>query len=182
MKRAIHETRRVPGPRLVLCPLLLAAALAFESSAAAEPGFPAVVDNDLGLTGTSTIENAVAPHDGCLLCHGSEAGGANNLNTFGSEVVRNGELAGVPATLAGALNAIAMNDPLAIMDIKSGINPNDDAKWLSGGSASMDPVPEYGCGSVSPGRPSWPASVVFLSSLAGALLAVRKGRRGRRLL
>jgi hypothetical protein len=175
MKRAIHETRRAPGPRLVLCPLLLAAALAFESSAAAEPSFPPVVDKDLGLTGASTIENKVAPHDGCLLCHGTEAGGANNLNTFGSEVLRNGEMAGVPATLAGALNTIAMNDPLAIMDIKSGLNPNDDAKWLSG-ATSVDPVPEYGCALVSPGAPARSGTSIFLSSLVAALVVARKRR------
>jgi hypothetical protein len=74
-----------------------------------------------------------------------------------------------------------MNDPLAIMDIKSGINPNHDAKWLSG-ATSVDPVPSYGCGSVSPGAPTRSGTSIFLSSAVAALVVARKKRRGQRLL
>src|SRR5580658_7609165 len=94
--------------------------------------FPPVVDTDLDLSGSSTIEKAVAPPDGCLLCHLTEQGGLGTNNRFGLEMKHNGAVAEETATLGPALAAIEASDPLAISDIKMGINPNDDPKWLSG--------------------------------------------------
>jgi hypothetical protein len=88
----------------------------------------------------------------------------------------NGAVAEETATLGPALAAIEASDPLAISDIKMGVNPNDDPKWLSG-SASTDPVPTYGCGSMSPAPPNGFGNVIVLASIAAALIARGAFRR-----
>jgi hypothetical protein len=140
--------------------------------------FPPVVDTDLHLSGSATIEKAVAPPDGCLLCHLTEQGGLGTNNRFGLEMLHSGAVAEETATIAPALDAIQASDPLAISDIKMGINPNDDPKWLSG-STSTDPVPTYGCGSVSPAPPNGFGSGVALASIVAALIARGTFRRRR---
>jgi hypothetical protein len=177
MRQAVIEVRTLRARGAVARLALVVAGIAWSSRADATPDFPAAVDAALDLTGSNTVEALVAPHDGCLLCHTTEVGGDQNLNRFGSEMHQNGAVQfDANATAGGALQAIAMSDPLAISDIKMGINPNDDPKWLSG-STSTDPVPTYGCGSVSPAPPNGFGGAVVLASIAAALIAARSRRR-----
>jgi hypothetical protein len=178
MSVAVIKVRTARARATVACLGLVVAGTALSSRADATPDFPAAVDAALHLTGSNTVEEAVAPRDGCLLCHTTEAGGDQNLDHFGSEMLRNGAVQYEPGTVAGALQAIAMSDPLAISDIKMGINPNDDPKWLSG-ATSTDPVPTYGCGSVSPAPPNGFGGAVVLASIAAALIARGTSRRQR---
>jgi MYXO-CTERM domain-containing protein len=152
---------------------LVASAAAWSSTTAASPSFPQQVDMDLSLP-AMWVETMVAPKDGCLLCHLSEAGGLMTNNAFGLELKQNGAMAENVASLQGALLAVAASDPLAISDIKAGTNPNDDPKWLTR-STSTDPQPSYGCGSVSPGAPGNRGSAAILASVLAALVA--RGRR-----
>jgi hypothetical protein len=171
MSLAVESVRKRHVAKASLSLLALWSALAWGSTAIASPSFPATVDADLDLPPT-WVEKTVAPPDGCLLCHNTEAGGLGNTNAFGTEMKRSGAAAEVTATLKGALAAIAASDPLAIADIKMGENPNKDAKWLEG-ATSVDPVPGYGCGSISPGDPRGSGKVALL----GLIVAATMGRR-----
>src|SRR5580698_7422600 len=103
---------------------LLVSATAWSSTATASPSFPSHVDTDLSLPAL-WVETMVAPKDGCLLCHLTEAGGLMTNNAFGLELKQNGATEENVASLQGALLAVAASDPLAISDIKAGTNPND---------------------------------------------------------
>jgi hypothetical protein len=173
---AIKKPRRALA-RKASAALALVVAATWAPRASASASFPAQVDTDLNLP-SMWVEKSVAPPDGCLLCHKIEIGGLNTNNGFGAEMKRNGAMATLPKTLAGAFQAIEASDPLAISDIKMGVNPNDDPKWLSG-STTTDPVPTYGCGSVSRGRPNRVGVVALLGSLL-ALFVARVASRRRR--
>jgi len=177
MSLAVQSVRKRPVAKASLSLLALGSALAWASPAMASPSFPATVDADLDLP-TTWVEKMVAPPDGCLLCHKTEAGGLGNTNAFGTEMKRSGATAEVTATVKGALASIAASDPLAIADIKMGENPNDDAKWLAG-STSVDPVPGYGCGSISPGEPRGFGKLGIFGLIVAAMMARRaRSRRG----
>jgi hypothetical protein len=177
MSLDVERVRKRDVAKASLSLLALWSILVWASPAIATPGFPATVDADLDLP-TMWVENTVAPSDGCLLCHNTEAGGSQNTNAFGVEMTRNGAVAYETATLKGALQAIADSDPLAIADIKLGENPNKDAKWLSG-ATSVDPVPGYGCGSISPAEPRGSGKVAILGFVVAAMMARRTARHRR---
>jgi hypothetical protein len=178
MSPVVERVRKRRAAKTRLSLFALWSTLAWGSPAIASPSFPATVDADLDLP-PMWVEKTVAPPLGCLLCHKTEAGGLGNTNAFGTEMKRSGAIAEVTATLKGALQEIAESDPLAIADIKTGTNPNNDAKWLEG-ATSVDPVPGYGCGSISRGEPRGSCSgVVFGFIVAG--MAARRARSRPRL-
>jgi hypothetical protein len=118
---------------------------AWSTHAAASMTFPPIVDQHLKLTGAQTIERAVAPPDGCLLCHTTEKGGPGTNNAFGALLRQHGAVGGVPSTVAPALDAVEMDDPHAIDDIIMGINPNNDKATPT----ESLPQPSYGCSTAS---------------------------------
>jgi hypothetical protein len=144
----------------------------------ASASFPATVDTDLKLP-AGWVEKSVAPPDGCLLCHQTEMGGYLTNNAFGLEMKRNGAMGTDPGSVAGALSALEVSDPLGISDIRMGTNPNDDPKWLNG-STSTDPSPTYGCGSVSPGAPGSRGSAAVFVGVMAAMVGRGAAARRRR--
>jgi hypothetical protein len=119
----------------------------------------------------------VAPPDGCLLCHQSELGGLNTNNAFGHELLQNGAMPAEPGTVDGALMATETSDPLAIQDIKTGVNPNNDPTWLTR-STSSDPTPRYGCAVTAARTEVGPSRLALFASLG--LLVAAGARRTRR--
>ncbi len=172
----VNKPRRAHARKASVGLVLVVAAM-WAPRASASATFPAQVDTDLNLP-ANWVEHMVARPDGCLMCHQIEMGGFGTTNGFGAEMKRNGAVGTAPRTLAAALQAIEASDPLAIDDIKMGLNPNHDPKWLSG-STTADPVPTYGCGSVSRGRPNRVGVVALLGSLLALFVARTASRRRR---
>jgi hypothetical protein len=148
---------------------------AWSAHAAASTSFPSAVDQHLKLTGSATIEHAVAPPDGCLLCHKTESGGFGTNNAFGAELRQHGVVGAEPSTVGPALDALEAADPHAIDDIVMGLNPNDDH---STPTAAL-PQPEYGCAVAPEPRATREGSAASLS-MCVALLLARRARRSRR--
>lgn len=145
--------------------LALLVAMAWTSQAAASTSFPQQVDDHLKLTGAATIERAVAPPDGCLLCHQTELGGFGTNNAFGTKLRQNGAVGAEPGTVGPALDAVEKIDPRAIDDIVMGINPNDDPD----DDVPPLPQPSYGCamnGGAAAGDEAWAASLLAIAALA----------------
>jgi hypothetical protein len=150
-------------------------ATAWSTSAAASRTFPPVVDQHLKLTGAATIEHAVAPPDGCLLCHTTELGGTGSNNAFGALLRQYGAVGGNPATVGPALDAVEMVDPHAIDDVIMGINPNDDHMTPT----ESLPQPSYGCSVASESVPGQGVTGVFMAVASFASLALFAGRTRR---
>jgi len=127
--------------RRSLALLCLTALTGWSLGAAGSSTFPAEVDQHLKLSGSATIENAVAPPHGCLLCHTTEQGGFMTNNAFGAELRQQGAIGTRPSTVGPALDAVEMIDPRAIDDIRMGINPNDDHS----NPTTALPQPSFGC-------------------------------------
>jgi MYXO-CTERM domain-containing protein len=145
--------------------LALLVAMAWTSQAAASTSFPQQVDDHLKLTGAATIERAVAPPDGCLLCHQTELGGFGTNNAFGARLRQNGAVGAEPSTVGAALDALDRMDPRAIDDIMTGINPNDDPE----DDVPPLPQPSYGCtmsGGAAAGDEAWAAALLAIAVLA----------------
>jgi hypothetical protein len=151
--------------------ILLALFVLWSPPAYGSPAFPAEVDKQLGLTGDMVIEKHIDPTTGCLLCHVVEQGGNGTNNAFGLEMKQAGVVGTETQTIGPALAQLAQENPRAIQDIRSGINPNDDPLATSG-----RPVPQYGCGSVAGALDgsAWGGGIA-----AAAGLALARRRRGR---
>jgi hypothetical protein len=149
------------------------AVTAWSGPALASATFPAVVDQHLKLTGSATIEHAVAPPDGCLLCHMTESGGFGTNNAFGSALRQHGAVGAEPSTVGPALDALEAVDPHAIDDIQMGINPNNDH---SDPTESL-PTPDYGCSVASARRSGADEWAFAFLSFASVAWLVRGGRR-----
>src|SRR5277367_1537529 len=104
--------------------------MGWSAPASASSDFPAAVDKHLMLTGMDTVENRVAPPDGCLLCHITESGGLGTNNAFGAALKRAGAVGTEPNTVGPALDALMEQAPRAIADIGMGVNPNEDTESL----------------------------------------------------
>lgn len=155
----------------LLAAFVLVGVLVASGTARATPDFPPALDQDLML-GTGWVETKVDPPDGCHLCHVNGSQGGTPLTSFGTIMQNNGAVPyEAEATAGAALAAIQSADPRAIADIEKGADPNTDPTALT-----RDPVPEYGCNSVSPGFPSGEGGLVLLGALA---LTFRLARRSR---
>jgi hypothetical protein len=151
--------------------ILLAAILFWCPPAHASAGFPAAVDQALGLTGNAVVEKNIDPPSGCRLCHQTDNGGPGTNNAFGSEMKQAGLVGGETAKVATALQLVGQQNPQAIQDIRDGVNPNDDPAASAG-----RPVPQYGCGSVT-GAPD-ASACAGAGIVAAAGLALARRRRG----
>lgn len=118
-------------------------AVTWTSASNAHPGYPAIVDTTLGLSGDTKLETVLPPM-GCQLCHNSSAGG-DALRMFGNLMVENyglsPSLAEADSSLDAALVLLQMDNPEAVKDLKAGVNPNDDAVVFQ----NALPSPEHGC-------------------------------------
>ncbi len=147
---------------------------AWSTYAAASMTFPPIVDQHLKLTGAQTIEHAVAPPDGCLLCHTTEKGGPGTNNSFGALLRQHGAVGGVPSTVAPALDAVEADDPHVIDDIVMGKNPNDDKSVPT----EALPQPSYGCSTASgPAHTGGAPDLISLASMASLVLIGASVRR-----
>jgi len=174
---------------------ILAAAASFvffwAASGRAHPGYPAVVEQTLGLP--------VAPS--CAICHQSPAGGGP-LARFGTLLVSTYGLSASSAvendgSLRAALQALeAGPDAYLVTVLKQGGDPSgpnaavapaqgDDGgpagAQPAGPSEPMDPVPQYGCSCRTATRSGGPSPVGVGLVVAAWLLRVIRPRRGRNL-
>lgn len=135
-------------------------------NALAKPNFPNQIKQHLGL----------ASEPGCILCHGSDAGGGPVSQPFGQAMLAAGLTASGGDSLTGALDKLAAdktdsdgNGISDIDEIKQGLDPNPDK-----------PPIQYGCGG---GRISPPVRLGWSATAAGTLtflfLSYRSTRRGR---
>jgi len=135
-------------------------ALFFVHTAAANPKYPAIVYNELGLD--------VAP--ACTLCHRDNLGGLKTVEKpFGLEVMARG-LTGTNGeqVLPGILDDMASEDPPSdvdgdgvgdIQELQDGTDPN-----VAG--STLEP-PQYGCLSTTPR--TTPAALLSLAALGFVL-------------
>jgi len=133
----------------------------FATHASAHPDYPAAMQSALDLTYTP----------GCDTCHQS-AGGGGPLNNFGSLLVSDGLSTSVDEP--SALVALLQTLPQAESDLKTQVNPNDDAQI----AASSPPRPAYGCASVAGSGDSsaaWEGPLAVLVLLGAAF--IRRTRR-----
>jgi hypothetical protein len=152
------------------------AASLWAATASASTTFPQAVDDHLKLTGNMRIEVAVAPPDGCLLCHMTEAGGFGTNNAFGTELRMHGAVGAEPSTVGPALDSLEASDPHSIDDISMGINPNNDHSM----PIAVLPQPEYGCTMTAPSGRETDVPAAFIAALVGVALLRTGGRGGRR--
>jgi hypothetical protein len=123
------------------------ASLTVTGTAAAEPNFPATVDAFIMQPGLVEGLFSDTNPPGCRLCHQNGAVGGVPLTAFGTAL---GIQSTAPSAdeLTAALKQLQGTNPRAIQDLEMGMNPNSDPAALSD-----DPVPEYGCASIS-GEPA----------------------------
>jgi MYXO-CTERM domain-containing protein len=145
--------------------------LAAARQARATADFPSKVDQHLMLPAGKIA--SIFPPDGCHLCHVNEIGG-DPLTTFGILMKSNGAVKNEDATVGPALDAIQMQDPQLIADLTMGKDPNLD---MMQPTLSTDPVPGYGCLSVTPHGPARLAGPLLLAGLG--LSVARRRRRAR---
>jgi hypothetical protein len=142
------------------------------AKAGATATFPSEIEKHLALPAGAVAK--IAPPDGCHLCHVNGAVGAQPLTAWGTLMKSYGTVKYQEATVDGALDAIQASSPNLIVDLKSGIDPNNDRD--AGASAYLGLVPQYGCGSVSPGAPQG-GSAGWLLFAASVAFMRRPGRR-----
>jgi hypothetical protein len=153
--------------------------LGWTQAASAHPGYPAVIDTTLSLTGKVTVET-VFPPTGCQLCHHS-SGGGDALKAFGNLLIENYGLDNNPAneddpSLEAALAGLEADDPEAVKDLKAGVDPNGDPLVF----ANALPTPEYGCAAV-PARNQPLSQTAWLVAFFGlSAVAIRGARRALR--
>jgi hypothetical protein len=163
------------APKALLAATALLGAAAWSPNAGATAGFPAEIDTHLALP-AGAIEN-LAPPDGCHLCHVNGSTGGDPLTRFGTLMKSNGAVKYVNSSVDGALDALKSSSPRLIDDLKNRINPNDDPDAGAGGlGANVDPVPQYGCGSISAGTPNAWSGGLVAAALAASLVRRRCGR------
>jgi hypothetical protein len=127
-----------------------------------EQPYPTDIDQMLGVS-VETIK----PPMGCELCHTDPNGGTTSLRPFGQLMVSKYGLTTDTATLAPAVQALEMDNPKLVADLKSGTDPNTDVS---------DPVPLYGCSAA--GRRGGEGAALVLLGMVGVAAAL--GRRARR--
>ncbi len=143
----------------------LVLALAIPNTAWAMPGFPGQIQQHLGLS--------AAP--GCIICHGSNAGGGPVSQPFGQAMLTAGLTSSGGKSLTTALdkmeaaNTDSNGDGVGdVTELRQGVEP----------LGSKPPI-EYGCGggriAAPRGRLGWPASA--LSILTFGFLSSRALRR-----
>ncbi|HXX70325.1 MAG TPA: hypothetical protein VEK07_24305 [Polyangiaceae bacterium] len=162
--------------RNLLAAFVLAGVVALARTARATPDFPAAVDQDLVL-GSGWVETKVAPPDGCHLCHVNDPPAAPGppMTAFGTLMLNDGATPYMAASTAGpALMAIQASNPRAIADIEKGTDPNTDPTALTN-----DPVPEYGCTSVSPGPPTGASGILLFGAFVLAFRLPHRSRAAR---
>jgi hypothetical protein len=137
------------------------------TTAHAEPTFPAVVDTFLKQPGWVEGLFADSSPPGCHLCHVNGALGGLPLKRFGAALNLQ-STAPSDGQLQAALTALAAADPRAISDLEMGKDPNADQEALSG-----DPLVQYGCASITPGRTEAAGGAALLVTLALAAHARR---------
>lgn len=141
--------------------------------AGASPTFPAAVDEFLTQRGGTTTIEKIFNDMGCHLCHVLEAGSMPHTK-FGNLMIQYGTQAEMINTMRAALAAIEQNDPQYIDDLKMGTDPNQDTSMAT--ATNNDPLPAYGCGSMSGARTT-PCGLGGAFVAGMLVLALRRGRR-----
>jgi hypothetical protein len=159
--------------------LLAIAVYVFSTAVGARAGatatFPSEIEKHLALP-TGAVAK-IAPPDGCHLCHVNGAVGSQPLTGWGTLMKSYGAVKYQEATVDGALDAIQASSPNLIADLKNGIDPNNDHDAGGAASANLELVPQYGCGSVAPGRPRGESGAWLLVIIASFTLLRRARQR-----